>query len=163
VLSALRRRARARVDAENAVFSAAELAEIEARYASAHMNGLPFVRRPDGEEILRDLVRRYPRANRAGCAVLQLAQVSTGARREQYLRQAIGQYDEAWFEDGVQVGALARAMLAVHLAGLGRFDEAERFASQLVSGFPGAIDHSGATLDDTLNAIRLLRAPDGFD
>jgi hypothetical protein len=57
----------------------------------------------------------------------------------------------------VQVAALSRAMLAVHLAGLEKFDQAEALARELVTRFPGAIDHSGATLDNTLEAIRLLR------
>jgi hypothetical protein len=159
LLWGLQRRAQARIDDERLIFSAAELADIEARYASARSHDGLLFRRPGAEEILLDLVRRYPRSNRAGCALLDLAQMSTGARREGYLRQAIGTHDHAWFPSGVQVGALARAMLAVHLAGLERFDEAERWAAELVKEFPGSVDQSGATLDDTLTAIRLLRVP----
>jgi hypothetical protein len=161
-LLALRQQAAARLDAEALTFSGAELADIEARYASAFRSDLPgtaIVRRPDAEPILEDLVRRYPRSNRAGCALLRLAQLSTGARRERYLRQAIQFEGDAWFENGVQVAALARAMLAVHLAGLERYDEAEQLATDLVTRFPGAIDHTGATLDGTLEAVMLLRAP----
>ena len=88
---------------------------------------------------------------------MELAQQSTGARRERYLREAIGFEGDAWFENGVQVAALARAMLAVHLAGLERFDEAERVATELVTRFPGSVDSTGASLDDTLLAIKLLR------
>ena len=158
VVRALQQRAQARIDEERLVFSPAELADIEARYASARSATLLF-RRTGAEEILLDLVRRYPRSNRAGCALLDLAQISGGAHREAYLRQAIGTHDNAWFPGGVQVGALARALLAVHLAGLQRFDEAERLAAELVKEFPGSVDQSGATLDDTLTAIRLLRVP----
>jgi hypothetical protein len=50
-------------------------------------------------------------------------------------------------------------MLAIQLAGLERFDAAEQVASELVMRFPGSIDQSGAPLDDTLAAVRLLRAP----
>ena len=53
--------------------------------------------------------------------------------------------------------AISRAMLAIHLAGLERFDEAERIATELVTRYPGAIDQTGASLDDTLVAIKLLR------
>lgn len=161
ILTALRQRAKVRIDAEALAFSAAELAEIEARYRSAFrpevLDGRAFLRRPGAEPILVALVRRYPRANRAGCALLLLAQLSTGARREYYLREAIRFRGDAWFENGVQVGALARAMLAIHLAGLERFDEAEGVAAELVRDFPGAIDQTGASLDDTLTAIKQLR------
>jgi hypothetical protein len=67
-------------------------------------------------------------------------------------------HSNAWCESGVQVGALARAKLAVHQAGLGQFDEAERLAQEVLAQFPGAIDESGAPLDDVLEGIRLLRA-----
>jgi hypothetical protein len=89
-----------------------------------------------------------------------LAQLSTEQRREEFLRQAIAHEGDAWFENGVQVGAIARAMLAIHLAGLERFEEAEKLAREVVERFPGAIDQTGATLDDTLTAIRQLRRLD---
>lgn len=146
------------MQAEATRFTAAELADIEAIYASALSPGTPFVRRPAGEDILLDLISRYPGSNRAGCALLHLAQLATGDRREHYLRRAIEHDGDAWFENGVQVAALARAMLAIHLAGLERFDEAEKIAADLLTRHPDAIDHSGASLDDTLAAIRLLRS-----
>jgi hypothetical protein len=43
VLSALRRRAHARIAAESTLFSAAELADIETRYASVHTDGLRLI------------------------------------------------------------------------------------------------------------------------
>jgi hypothetical protein len=52
-------------------------------------------------------------------------------------------------------------MLAVHLVGLDRLDEAEQIAEELATMFPGAIDDSGATLDDVLKSIRLLRPDEG--
>jgi hypothetical protein len=156
-LAALRSKAQAHIDAERSLFSALELSDIEARYSSAHVAHLPFVRRPAGIKTLQELIGRYPRSNRAGCALLELARLSSGTVREQYLRQAIAAHSDAWFENGVQVGALARAMLAVDLAGVERFDEAERVAAELVSMFPGAVDDSGAELDDVLKSIKLLR------
>jgi hypothetical protein len=160
-MAALRERAKARLDAERQRFGVAELADIEARYSSAFrpevMDGRTFLRLPEAEPILQELVRRYPQSNRAGCALVLLAQQSTGAQREAFLRQAIEHDRDAWFETGVQVGAIARAMLAIHLAGLDRFDEAETVAAELVERYPGAIDQTGATLDETLIAIRQLR------
>jgi hypothetical protein len=155
-LLALRARARARIEEETERYSAADVANIEARYASAQVFSAS-VSGPERQQVLEDLIRRYPRSNRAGCARLQLAQLSKGPQREQYLRQAIAHDNDAWFENGVQVAALARALLAVHLAGLGQFDEAERLATELLMRFPGSVDQSGTTLDDTLAGIKLLR------
>jgi hypothetical protein len=152
-------RARAHLDAERSLFTGPELADIEARYQSAHLQDAPLVRKSEGAQMLRELLQRYPRSNRAGCAVLELAQQSSGPTRQQYLEEAIARHDDAWFESGAQVGAVARAMLAVHLAGLERFDEAERVAAELTARFPGAVDRTGAPLDDTLESIRLLRTP----
>lgn len=163
-MAALRVRAKARFEAEGQAFSVADLADIEARYRSAFrsdvFDGLSFLRHPEAGPILKELIRRYPQSNRAGCALVVLAQQSTGAQREGFLRQAIEHDRDAWFENGVQVPAVARAMLAIHLAGLERFDEAEKVAAALVERFPGAIDQSGATLDDTLIAIKQLRRLD---
>jgi hypothetical protein len=160
----LRERAKTRFDAEAQAFSVSDLADIEARYRSALrsdvLDGLTFLRLPEAEPILQELIRRYPKSNRAGCALVLLARHSTGAQREGFLRQAIEHDRDAWFENGVQVPAVARAMLAIHLAGLGRFEAAEKLAAELVERFPGAIDQSGATLEDTLMAIKQLRRLD---
>jgi hypothetical protein len=157
--AALRLKAQAHLETERSRFSELELSDIETRYRSAHGDHVRFVRLPEGVTILQDLIERYPGSNRAGCAVLELARLSSGVARERYLRKAIINHSDAWFETGVQVGALARAMLAVHLAGLERFDEAERVAMELVTMFPGSIDDSGAPLDDVLASIKLLRTP----
>ena len=162
--AALRERAKVRFEAEGQAFSASDLADIEARYRSAFrsdvLDGLTFLRLPEAEAVLQELIRRYPESNRAGCALMLLAQQSTGAERERFLRRAIEHDRDAWFETGVQVPAIARAMLAIHLAGLERFEEAEKLAAELVERFPGAIDQSGSTLDETLIAIKQLRRLD---
>ena len=75
------------------------------------------------------LAARYPRSNRAGCAAVELAQMSTGDVREQYLKKAIDQHSDAWFENGAQVGPLAMTLLAMHYAGLDRLPEAEKLAA----------------------------------
>jgi hypothetical protein len=152
----MRLQARIHIEAEAKWFSPDELADIEARYRMGHMWTTPPI---DRQSILEALVERYPRSNRAGCAAFELARGARGDERERLLRDVIAHHDEAWFDDGVQVGASARAILAVHLAGLDRYDEAEKIAVEMVKRFPGAIDESGATLDDLPQTIRLLRVP----
>jgi hypothetical protein len=156
-IATLRAEAKAHIDQERTLYSEEELRDIEARYRSAHQRDYPMFLRRDAAPILRELVTAYPQSNRSGCAVLDLARLASGEVREQYLREAIANHHQAWCESGVQVAALARARLAIHYAGLEQFEEAERLATELLTLFPGAIDDSGAPLDDVLKGVRLLR------
>jgi hypothetical protein len=158
-IEALRAKAKEQIELERALYSESELQDIEARYRAAHRDDFPMFLRREAAPILLQLIADYPKSNRSGCAVLDLARLASGDEREHYLRQAIRNHGNAWCESGVQVGALARARLAVHYAGLGKIDEAEHLAEQLVTGFPGAIDESGASLDNVLKGVRLLRHP----
>jgi hypothetical protein len=153
----LRAKAKEHIEEESKVYSDVELQDIERRYRSAHDDAFPMLLKSSAVAILHHLIERYPMSNRSGCAVLDLAQLSRDEAREHYLKQAIANYSHAWCESGVQVGALARAQLAVFYAGLQRFDEAERLAAEVSVMFPGAIDSAGAPLDDLLLGIRLLR------
>jgi hypothetical protein len=57
---------------------------------------------------------------------------------------------------GVQVGAFARAQLAVFYSVQGRTVEAQALAKEVVERFPGAVDHSGRPLVETLRKLKLL-------
>jgi hypothetical protein len=160
-VEALRAKAKKQIEQERAIYSARELEDIEARYRAAHREDFPMFLRRDAAPILLQLIADYPKSNRSGCAVLHLARLASGEDLERYLKHAIGNHGDAWCESGVQVGALARARMAVHYAALEKFDEAERLAEELATLFPGAIDESGASLDDVLEAVRLLRHPGG--
>jgi hypothetical protein len=156
-IEALRAQAKEHIEEEGTVYSVDQLQDIEARYRSAHQQDFPMFLRQDAAPILRELVATYLKSNRAGCAVLDLAHLASGKLREQYLREAIANHNDAWCESGVQVGALARAHLAVGYAHLGVLSEAERLAKELVTMFPDAIDESGAPLKDVLEGVRLLK------
>ena len=109
--------------------------------------------------LARAAIERDPDFNRAGQEALRRAAQASGDERERRLNEVIATHSDAWCENGTRVGATARAILAVHLAGLDRYDEAERIAVEMVKLFPGAIDETGATLDDLPQSIRLLRVP----
>jgi hypothetical protein len=147
-LAALRLRAQDRLAQDLSWYSAAELREIEAQYVS-----IPPTRR----QTLETLVANYPRSNRAGCAVVELARMSAGDVRERYLKIAIDEHADAWFENGTQVGPFAMALLAVHYAGLDRLTEAERLAGEISARYPGSVDSTGASLDEMLPALKLLK------
>jgi len=153
----LRAKAQEYIEQERTMYSDVELQDMDRLYRSAHHDAFPMLLRRDAGPILRKLVAEYPMSTRAGCAVLDLGQLANGEERERYLKQATANHSEAWCESGVQVGALARARLAIYYAELGRLAEAEQLAGEMLAMFPGAIDPSGAPLDDLLRVLRLLR------
>ena len=159
-VDALRAKAKEQLLRDRMLYSESQVHDIEARYQSAHRDDFSTFLRPEAAPILIELIAAYPKSNRSGCAALKLARLVSAKERERYLKEAIATYSGAWCESGVQVGALARALLAVQYAGTGKFDEAERFAKELLALFPGAIDESGASLDGVLEGIRLLRERD---
>ena len=151
-VKALRARALERMQQDLAIYSRDDLQKLEALYQTANRN----LSGPDAKEILQRVVKEYPKSNRAGAAVLYLAQLSSGAERESYLKTAIADHENSWYGDGVQVGALARVYLASFYAAQGRTAEASTVAREVVERYPGAIDHDARPLIDTLRRLKLI-------
>jgi hypothetical protein len=149
-LEALRARAQERMRQDLSVYSREELRALEELYQSANRD----LRSPTAKETLQRVLKEYPKSNRAGSAVLYLAQLSSGEEREAYLKSAIGTYGDTWYGDGVQVGALARAQLAMTYAATGRVDDAKVLVKEIEDKFPGAVDHGGRPLLDSLRRLR---------
>ena len=148
----LRARAQERMRQDLATYSAEDVRTLEDLYQSANRN----LRGPDAKAILQRVVKEYPKSNRAGSAVLYLAQMSSGAKREAYLKTAIEAHGDSWYGDGVQVGAFARVQLAAFYAADGRLAEARVLARDVVDRFPGAVDHNGRQLLEALRSLNLL-------
>jgi hypothetical protein len=157
-LAALREKARQRLAEDARWYWPEEIRDIEARYRAAHDPIRGFLL-PGGPPQLVELIGKYPRSTRSGCAALRLASGSTAEERERNLKSVIQLHSDAWCENGVQVGSLARAALAMRFVELDRYDEAERLASEVATRYPGSVDESGASLDEMVQAIRLLRPP----
>jgi hypothetical protein len=151
-LDALRAKAQERMRQDLAIYSEKDLRDLEDLYQSANKN----LRAPESRGILEQVVSKYPKSNRAGSAVLYLAQMTSGDEREKYLKEAIANHGDSWYGDGVQVGAFARAQLAVFYSNHGRAAEAQALAKEVVERFPGAVDHSGRPLVDMLRKLKLL-------
>jgi hypothetical protein len=158
-LAPLRQRAQERAAQDRQRYREPEIVAIEARYRQSRLDGMLTMVAPDAEPLLLELIAMYPASNRAGCAAMDLAQLKQGAAREAALKDVLAHHGDAWFDNGSQVGALARAQLAIYYAGIDRFDDAERLAAEVVQRFPDAVDRSGAPLADFAEGIRLLRAP----
>jgi hypothetical protein len=109
------------------------------------------------KEALLKLVAMFPTANRAGCALRYLAQLSPPAEREAFLTRTIADHSDAWYGDGTQVGPFAKAQLAALYASTGRQAEALTRAEEVAREFPESVDHSGSRLTDTLRRMKLLQ------
>jgi hypothetical protein len=151
-VEALRVKARERMQKDLAIYSREDLHTLEELYQSANK----YLSGPDAKGILMRVAQEYPKSNRAGSAVLYLAQLSSGAERESYLKTAIADHEDSWYGDGVQVGALARVQLAAFYVAEGRSADARALAKEVAERFPAAIDHGGRPLVDALRRLKLL-------
>jgi len=133
----LNARKRMRQDSEN--YSRDELREIETLYQVANKEW----RTPKAKLSLQKLVEKYDKANRTGCAILYLGQMSKGEDRVKYLNQAIKDFSDCYYGDGVQVGAFARLLLAQTHIQAGEQKQADALLNELRKNYPQAIDHRG--------------------
>ncbi len=136
--------ARNRMREDLETYSRDELQSIERLYQVANDNW----RSQEAVESLKTLVEKYGKANRTGCAILYLGQMSEGDQQVQYLKQAIEDFSDCYYGNGVQVGAYARFLLAYHLKQAGQDAEAERLLEELEEKYPNAIDHRGRRLSE---------------
>ncbi|HEY1496558.1 MAG TPA: tetratricopeptide repeat protein [Candidatus Solibacter sp.] len=139
---ALQERYRARWAQDEQRFTRAQMAEIEQRYQSVQGNWGT----PEAIGTLNGLISKFPEADRAGCALLYLGQMTQGKQREEYLKEAIAKHSDAMYGDMVQVGAFARFLLATDYLQSGRTAEAAELFAAIRSQYPDAVDHSGTHL-----------------
>jgi len=78
--------------------------------------------------------------------LLYLGQMSNGQEREDYLKEAIEDFSDCFYGNGVQVGAYARYYLAHHYRKSGETSKAEKLFTELKEEYPDAIDHKGQLL-----------------
>ena len=142
----LRRRFEERVQRDGDTYSTEQLEEISRLYQIANKRW----NTPEARESLTKLVSKYHKANRSGCALLYLGQMSKGREKERHLRRAIQKHGDCMYGDGVQVGAYARFHLATYYRQVGKGREAQRLFKKIRSDFPDAIDHKGRLLADMM-------------
>ena len=104
----------------------------------------------EGIESCRQLIKNYPDSNRAGCAMLYLAQMSQGDERARYFQSCIDKYDNCFYGDGVQVGAYARFQQAEDYQSQGETAKAKALFDEITTKYPEAIDHTGTLLVDRI-------------
>ncbi|HVJ86481.1 MAG TPA: DUF3138 family protein [Caulifigura sp.] len=144
--AAMRVKVNERFRKDQATYTDDERREIETLYQVANKQW----RTPEAKESLKTLVDKYSKANRTGCAVLYLGQMSSGDEKEKYLEQAISDFGDSYYGDGVQVASFARFLLAHDFLKRGKADEAKALFEEIRSKYPDAIDHSGNLLVDSI-------------
>jgi TolA-binding protein len=127
-------------------YSKEELGKIEKLYQSANRN----LKSDWARDSLLKVVEKYPESNRAGCAVMYLAQQSEGKDQEKWLKTAIQKHDDCFYGNGVQVGAYARFLLAHYYQEEGNTKEAKKLRDEIRAKYPNAISHGGTLLVDNL-------------
>ena len=133
---------RARYEEDRKTYSGEQLREIEQLYQAANKD----LKSPEAKKHLNNLIEKYPKANRTGCAVQYMGQMSTGAEKEKYLRMAIRDFGDCYYGSGVQVGAYARLYLAYYYKELGKEKEAKALFDEIRKDFPDAVNHKGKPL-----------------
>jgi hypothetical protein len=135
-------KARERMRRDEEVFSSEELREIETLYQVANKNW----RSPKAQESLKTLVQKYKKANRTGCAILYLGQMSNGGEQIAYFQRAIANHSDCFYGDGVQVGAFARFLLGKTYQAKGKAEKAAMLFAEIRKDYPDSIDHGGRSL-----------------
>ncbi len=120
-----------------------ELAALEELYQKANANP----RTPENQELLKEVVKKYPKSNRAGCAACYLGQFSRDAREaEKYLELAIKEYSDCYYFNGTSVGAWARYLLALREKQAGHDTKAKKLFDEIRKNYKEATDHKGEVL-----------------
>jgi hypothetical protein len=137
---------RQRYEQDRKTYNEDQLHEIEALYQSANKD----LRNPEAKAALQSLIEKFPKANRTGCAVQYVGQMSSGEEKERYLKLAIKEFGDCFYGDGVQVGAYARYCLVCYYKETGKEQEAKALFEELRKNYPEAITHQGQRLGDLL-------------
>jgi len=152
---ALKEQARARMRADHAQYTPEQIHDAETLYKAAATNWDT----PVAVASLEKLIVDYPKANRAGCALLYLGQMSEGEPRIKYYKRAIDDYSDCFYGNGVQVGALGRYLLALAYTEAGEVEKATALREELKLKYPDAINHQGHRLNRNEHLIESMINP----
>ncbi len=141
-----RKKAKERMRKDLDGYTREQLREIENLYQVANRKW----RSEEGKDSLKQLIEKFDKANRTGCALLYLGQMSKGKEKEKYLRKAIDGFSDCYYGDGVQVGAYARFVLAHYYKSIGEDEQAAKLLKEINGKYPDAIDHNGRRLSDLM-------------
>ena len=144
------KRARERMMKDQQKYDIAQLKECENLYQVANKNW----RSEEAKSTLKVMIEKYPDVNRTGCAALYLAQYERGEEQERMLKDVIERYGDCWYGNGVQVGALARFLLAGVYVQKGDRAAADALIVEIERDYPGAITHRWQLISEQIKLFR---------
>jgi hypothetical protein len=151
-LSKNRNRYAERTKRDAQIHSASAMEEIETLYQIGHMHDGQTAKQ-DVEKAIKShnlLIAKYPGTNRAGCALLDMADFIEGPGTEEYLKRAIAEYSDSYFGNGVSVGAYGRYKLAWRYRRQHRDQEAAVLFDEIRSQYHDAVAPDGKPLASLL-------------
>ena len=143
---AYRERFNQRCDLDKKKYTVDQLMEEENMYAAAEKK----LESPDAVASVNQMLQKFPDANRTGCILLELAQSTTGPESEKYFKDCIEKFNDCYYGDGVQVGALARFCLANYYRETGEKEKAQALYKEIKSTYSDSIHHNGQLLIDLI-------------
>ena len=144
----LKEQARERMRQDRKEYSRQELGELEELYQIANKNWKTD--KAKAKKAMEELIKDYKKANRTGCAVLYLGQLSHGDERDKYLDQAIKKYSDCYYGNGVQVGGWARYLRILDLRSDENHEAADKLEKELRTKYNQSISHGGLLLLELL-------------
>jgi beta-lactamase regulating signal transducer with metallopeptidase domain/nitrous oxidase accessory protein NosD len=145
-----RQAARRRAQEDRQRYTFEELGEIEKLYQVANTKGK---RTDEAKASLKQLLEKYDKANRTGCATLYLGQASEGTERLEYLTRAVEKFSDCYYLNGCQVGGYGRYVLALTLWDKGERDKARALLAELKTTYKDATDHRGEPMSKIAEAV----------
>ncbi|GAA5121558.1 hypothetical protein JIN84_00895 [Luteolibacter yonseiensis] len=125
-----------------------ELESMEGLYQKANENP----RTPENQELLKQVIEKYPKSNRAGCAACYIGQFSRDPdESREYLEMAIKEYSDCYYLNGTSVGGWARLLLAGKEKQRGDAAKAKKLMEEIRKDYATATDHRGELLVNFLD------------
>lgn len=147
-----KKQARIRMRQDAKKYTKDQRRDIESTYQVANKNWKKD--RNKARKSLEKLVGQYKHANRTGCAVLYLGQLSRDEKQKvKYFKQAIKDFSDCYYGNGVNVGANAKLYLASLYINKGRYKQAEKLLNEIVRKHRTAVTHSGKAMIEFVDEL----------
>jgi hypothetical protein len=140
------RAAREKMAADSKEYRQEEFAELEQMYQKGNANP----RLPENHVFLKEVLEKFPKSNRAGCAALYLARYTRGEDQEKYLEMAIEKFSDCYYGDGTSVGAYARLIQGGMLQQKGKQSAAKKLFEEIRKDYAEATDHGGRLIVESI-------------
>jgi len=140
------RQAREKMGADSKEYRRDEFTELEELYQKGNANP----RTPENQVFLKQVVEKFTKSNRAGCAALYLGRYTKGDEQEKYLELAIDKFSDCYYGDGTNVGGYARFVFGMIQHQAGKQSAAKKLFEELRKDYADTTDHGGRLVVESL-------------